>query len=78
VFDGGTKHFASVRDAEAINIPFLSALADALLRCPSLIWLAKPRSGRLALHPASTAQKRTIGFFRIPKLKAIGAVTPKN
>ncbi len=42
-----------LREAEKANIPFLAALAGALRRCSSLVWLATLRSERLALHPAS-------------------------
>ena len=38
------------------KIPPCTALAGALLRCSSLVWLATRRSGRLALHPAGAAQ----------------------
>jgi hypothetical protein len=31
------------------------------------MWLGHISEGRLALHPASAAQKRYIGNFRIPK-----------
>ena len=41
------------REAEIANSPFLAALAGALRRCSSLVWLATRRSERLALHPAS-------------------------
>ena len=43
----------ALREAEKANIPFLAALAGALRRCSSLVWLATRRSERLALHPAS-------------------------
>ena len=49
-----------LRDAEIANIPFLAALAGALRRCSSLVWLATRRSERLALHPASTAKNGTL------------------
>ncbi len=42
------------------NIPFVAALAGALLRCSSLVWLATRRSERLALHPASTPKNGTL------------------
>jgi hypothetical protein len=53
---------AGLRDAETANILFLTALAGALLRCPSLMWLATLRSVRLALHPASTAKNGTLAI----------------
>ncbi len=49
-----------LREAEIANIPFLTALAGALRRCSSLVWLATRRSERLALHPASTAKNGTL------------------
>ncbi len=49
-----------LRDAEAANIPFSTALTGALRRCSSRVWPATPRSERLALHPASTAKNGTL------------------
>ena len=49
-----------LREAEIANIPSLTALAGALRRCSSLVWLATRRSERLALHPASTAKNGTL------------------
>ena len=54
-----------LREAEKANIPFLAALAGALRRCSSLVWLATRRSERLALHPAS-APKTTYWLFPPP------------
>ncbi|MCF8168593.1 MAG: hypothetical protein K9J77_08285, partial [Rhodoferax sp.] len=49
------------------NVPFLTALTGALRRYPSFMWQATLHSGRLALHPASTAIKRYTSNFCIPK-----------
>jgi len=42
---------AELRDAEIVNIPFLAALADAVLGVPSAVWLATQARYNAAMRP---------------------------
>ena len=67
-----TEPASAVREAEKANIPFVAALAGALRRCSSLVWLATRRSERLALHPASAPKNGILAISA--SLKDCGAM----
>ncbi len=67
---------SGLREAEKANIPFVAALAGALRRCSSLVWLATRRSERLALHPASAPKNGILTISASLRTAAPGLPAP--